>query len=225
MEQISPEILAFLKKLHKNNNRDWFEEHKPEFKSLEKKMKSFYQEVGMRLQKHDSIEKVKAFRIYRDVRFSKDKTPYKSHFAASFKRKKPALRGGYYLHIQPENKSFLAVGFWKSEKDDLLRVRKEIELDGEEFQEIIQQKNLQKYWGNMEGEQLKKAPKGFDKDHPFIDLLNFKQYTFTKKFSDEEVLAEDFIDRIDAHFKAIRPFFDYMSSILTTDLNGVSTIE
>ena len=77
----------------------------------------------------------------------------------------------------------------------------------------------------MEGEQLKKAPKGFDKDHPHINLLNFKQYTFTKKFNDKEVLAEDFIDTIDAHFKAIRPFFDYMSSVLTTDLNGVSTIE
>lgn len=224
MKQVSPEIFSFLKRLKVNNNRDWFDDHKPAFKALEKKLKEFYDEVGNRLKQHDDIEKIKAFRIYRDVRFSKNKTPYKNHMAASFTRRKPAFRGGYYLHIAPDNDSFLAVGFWKPEKEDLFRIRKEIELDGEEFREIIQQENLQNYWGRLEGEQLKKAPKGFDKNHPHIDLLNFKQHTFTKKFSDKEVLAEDFIDKVDEHFKAIRPFFDYMSSVLTTDLNGVSTI-
>ncbi|MBW2962753.1 DUF2461 domain-containing protein [Mesonia sp. JHPTF-M18] len=225
MKSVPQEALAFLLQLQKNNERDWFNEHKAEFKALESEMKDFYKEIEIKLNLHDQIEKTKAFRIYRDIRFSKDKTPYKTNFGASFTRRKPALRGGYYVHIQPENKSFIAVGFWNPHKDDLYRIRKEVELDAEEIKQVIQQKELKKYWGEVEGERLKTSPKGFDKEHPAIDLLNLKQWNFTKKFTDKEVLANDFAATVDNHFKAIRPFFDYMSSVLTTDLNGVSLID
>ena len=225
MKSVPKEALSFLLQLQQNNDRDWFNDHKAEFKSIESEMKDFYKEVELKLQLHDQIEKTKAFRIYRDIRFSKDKTPYKTNFGASFTRRKPELRGGYYVHIQPENKSFIAVGFWNPHKDDLYRIRKEVEMDAEEVKEILQQKELKKYWGEVEGERLKTSPKGFDKEHPAIDLLNLKQWTFTQKFTDKEVIATDFAENIDKHFQAIRPFFDYMSSVLTTDLNGVSLID
>ncbi len=225
MQQIPASALEFLKALEKNNNRDWFDEYKSEFKQKEQQMKQFYQTVETLLQEHDSIEKTKAYRIYRDVRFSKDKTPYKKHFAASFTRKKPELRGGYYLHIQPNNKSFLGVGFWNPEKDDLDRIRKEIAIDAQEMRVILCGKNLQKHWGEIEGKRLKTSPRGFDKNHPDIDLINLKQYIFTQNFKDKEVLTADFAETVNQYFKAIRPFFDYMSEVLTTNLNGESLID
>lgn len=224
MQTIPKEALDFLKKLHKNNDREWFDERKPEFKALEKEMKTFYGEVGKLLNQHDIIIKTKAFRIYRDIRFSKDKTPYKTHFAASFMRKKPELRGGYYLHISPGNKSFVAVGFWNPDKKDLKRIRKEMEIDASEVREILSEKKLKKHWGKLQGKTLKTAPRGFDKAHENIDLINHKQWIFNHNFSDKDVLSDGFAKTVDAHYDAIRPFFDYMSSVLTTDLNGVSVI-
>ncbi len=225
MQQIPASALEFLKQLKKNNNREWFDEHKSRFKEEEQQMKLFYKTVESLLLQHDSIIKTKAYRIYRDVRFSKDKTPYKKHFAASFTRKKPELRGGYYLHIQWGNKSFLGVGFWNPEKDDLYRIRKEIEIDAEEMRAVLGGKNLQKHWGEIEGKRLKTSPRGFDKNHPDIDLINLKQYIFTHTFTDKEVLSPDFAETVNQYFKAIRPFFDYMSEVLTTNLNGESLID
>lgn len=225
MKQIPKEALDFLEELKSNNDRDWFDEHKPKFKALEKEMKDFYKEVEILLNTHDKIQKTKAFRIYRDVRFSKDKTPYKSHFAASFTRKKPELRGGYYLHIKPNDQSFIAVGFWNPDKKDLKRIRKELLVDSQEVREIIAQKDLKKHWGELQGNALKTAPRGFDKEHPDIDLINFKQWTFSHTFNDKEVLAPDFAETVSAYYKAIRPFFDYMGNVLTTDLNGVSLLD
>jgi len=214
----------FFKSLGKNNNREWFNEHKSEFKSLETDIKKFYNTVLENLKKHDDVDKLKIFRIYRDIRFSKDKTPYKTHFGGSFHRKKPSLRGGYYLHISPDD-SFIATGFWEPNKEDLFRIRKEYEIDDSQIRKIISKKNFKEVWGDFVGDELKTAPKGFDKDHPAIDLIRKKQYIFTKKFNNKEVLSADFLNKIDESFKMIRPYFDYMSDVLTTDLNGVSLIK
>ena len=143
------------------------------------------------MNEHDSIDKFKLFRLYRDVRFSKDKTPFKTHFGISFHREKPALRGGYYLHIKPGD-NFIATGFWNPEKDDLKRIRKEMELDADEFRELMAQPSFKSVWGTLEGEEVKTAPKGFSKEDPNIDLIVKKAYLFTKKYSDKEVLAKDF---------------------------------
>ena len=150
--------------------------------------------------------------------------PYKTHFGGSFHRAKPRLRGGYYLHIQPNNESFIATGFWEPAKEDLMRIRKEFEMDDEEIRTLINNKKFKNVWGNFVGDEVKTAPRGFDKDHKAIDLIKMKQYIFTKKFTDKEVLDPNFIDEIDIAFKAIRPYFNYMSDVLTTDLNGVSLI-
>ncbi|NNF86670.1 MAG: DUF2461 domain-containing protein [Winogradskyella sp.] len=216
--------LTFLKNLAKNNDRDWFENHKPEFKKIEKDVKGAYNHLGELLNEHDKIDKVKVFRIYRDVRFSKDKTPYKTHFGGSFHRVKPELRGGYYLHIAPNDQSFIATGFWEPSKDDLYRIRKEFEMNDKEIRRILADKNFKSTWGNFVGDELKTAPKGFDKEHPAIDLIRKKQFIFTKSYTDKEILADDFLNNVNNAFKDVRPYFNYMSDVLTTDLNGVSLI-
>ena len=219
MHQITKETFTFLKALNKNNNREWFTENKPWFKGVESDVKGFYEAVKELLEKHDKIEKLKMFRIYRDVRFSKDKTPYKPHFAGSFSRMGAELRGGYYLRIKP-GETFLATGFWEPNKDDLFRIRKEWETDATELKTILKDPTFTSIWGELQGDGVKTAPKGFDKEHPEIDLIRKKQFIFVRNFSDNEVLSETFLNEIDKSFRAIRPFFDLMSDVLTTNLNG-----
>ncbi|PTM09428.1 MAG: TIGR02453 family protein [Bacteroidetes bacterium] len=223
-ETIPREVFSFLNRLDKNNNRDWFTENKTEFKELEKEVKQFYNQLFERVNAHDEVDKLKIFRIYRDVRFSKDKTPYKTHFGGSIHRKKPELRGGYYLHIQPNNESFIATGFWEPHKDDLFRIRKEFEMDASEMRKLISAKKFKAIWGGLEGDEVKTAPKGFDKAHENIDLIKKKMYIFTRKFTDKEVTSQEFLNTIDESFRSIRPFFNYMSDVLTTNLNGESLI-
>ena len=222
---ISKDTLDFLNKLKTNNNRDWFNDNKKEFKRIEADVKKTYNQLLELLKIHDDIDKLKLFRIYRDVRFSKNKLPYKTHFGGAFHRRKPELRGGYYLHIQPQNESFIAIGFWEPNSEDLLRIRKEFEMDTSEIREILASKKFNAVWGNtFVGDEVKTAPKGFSKDHEAIDFIKKKQYIFTKKFTDKEVLSPDFVNEVNQAFNTARPFFDYMSEVLTTDLNGVSII-
>ncbi len=222
---ITNEVFSFLKKLEENNNREWFTEHKNEFKNLASKMTLFFNELSEKVKTHDELEKVKIFRIYRDVRFSKDKTPYKTNFSSSFSRAGARLRGGYYIHVQPGNESFLAAGFWQPNKEDLFRIRKELELDASDFRSVITSKKFKNTWGDLVGEELKTAPKGFDKEHKNIDLLRKKQFIFIKKFTDKEVLQQDFMEKSNMAFSEIRPYFDLMSDILTTNLNGESLLD
>ena len=222
--QFDKSSLSYLKNLKLNNNRDWFAEHRPTFIEAQNNAKELYVDIRNNLEKHDEIEKFKLFRIYRDIRFSKDKTPYKAHFAGSFSRLGKQLRGGYYLRIRP-GESFLAGGFWEPNKEDLLRIRKEIEVDASEIREILEDKNYQHYFGNtFEGEELKTAPRGFDKEHPDVDLLRKKGFIAVRNFTDEEVLSSNFISEVDNSYKALRPFFNLFSDILSTNLNGESLI-
>lgn len=221
---ITKETLEFLNTLKTNNNRDWFTENKVLFTARQNEVKHFFNGILDNLKTHDEIEKLKIFRIYRDVRFSKDKTPYKYNFSASFSRAGAQRRGGYYVHIQPKG-SFIATGFWNPEKEDLLRIRKEWEVDTSDLLDIINQKPFKSVWGLLEGDALKTAPKGFEKDHPNISLIRKKQFIFIRKFTDKEVLQPDFAAKINHSFQTIRPFFDLMSTILTTNLNGESLID
>lgn len=213
--------VSFFKKLKKNNNRDWFAENKPKFKELELEIKAFGEELKDRLNEFDNVDRFKLFRIYRDIRFSKDKTPFKTHFGLYWNRLKPRLRGGYYLHISPNN-NFLACGFWDPNPKDLYRIRKEFLHDANEFRKILKSKEICSNWGNLEGTELKTAPRNFDKNHPDIDLIRKKQFVFKINYSDKEVLEKRFIDKIELSLKAIRPFLNYMTDVLTTDENGES---
>jgi len=213
--------VSFFKKLKKNNNREWFAENKPKFKELEKEIKAFGEELKDRLNEFDNVDRFKLFRIYRDIRFSKDKTPFKTHFGLTWHRIKPLYRGGYYLHISP-GKNFLACGFWDPNPNDLKRIRKELEYDAKEFRDIISSKEFFSVWGNLEGRELITAPRNFDKNHPNIDLIRKKQYIFSISFSDKEVCEPQFINKLENALKIVRPFTDYMSDVLTSDENGES---
>lgn len=220
---IPPDTFTFFKALEKNNTREWFEPQKKRFKALENNVKIFAAELQSAMNDNDIIDKFKLFRLYRDVRFSKDKTPFKTHFGISFHREKPALRGGYYLHIKPGD-NFIATGFWNPEKEDLYRIRKEMEMDAQTFRDAVAIPSFKKVWGSVDGDELKTAPKGFSKEDPNIDLIRKKAYLFTKKYTDQEVISKDFLLQVCDDFKAARPFLNFMSSVLTTDLNGESLL-
>ncbi|MFK8038743.1 MAG: DUF2461 domain-containing protein [Crocinitomicaceae bacterium] len=223
MAQIQKSNITFIQKLAKNNNREWFAEHKKEYELERENVIAFADELLLKMKTHDNIETVSGkksiFRIYRDVRFSKNKDPYKTHWSGSFKRATKLLRGGYYFHIEPGN-SFIGGGFWGPEPKDLKKMRFNIAEFETEFRAIIADKNFKKQFGSLDGDQLKTAPKGIDKNHPAIDLLRYKQFLLGRSFSDEEVLHPDFVNEANGCFKAMRPFFDFMSEALTTNENG-----
>jgi uncharacterized protein (TIGR02453 family) len=220
---ISAQLFQFLKELKKNNTREWFNEHKPTFQNFHTEAKVFYQAVEDRLQQTDQIEKHKVFRIYRDVRFSKDKTPYKSRFAGYFIRATQELRGGYYLNIEPGN-CIVGGGFYGPESDDLKRIRKEFEQDDSEIRAILNDKKFKSIFGELQGQELKSAPRGFNPEHPAIDLIRKKQFYVIRSFTDKEVQSLNFIDDVLETYQTIRPFFDYMSAVLTTNMDGESIL-
>ena len=221
--QLDSAIFRFFNKLEQNNNREWFEQQKPEFKAMETKVKQFGEALKDQLNQHDSIDRFKLFRVYRDVRFSKDKTPYKTHFGLTWHRTKPQYRGGYYLQLKP-NDIFLACGFWDPNPADLKRIRQEIDMDGAEYRDIINEPNFKRIWGELQGDSVKTAPKGYAKDHPNIDLLRYKQHIFMLRYTEEDVAAANFLDRLDTALQAVRPFVDYMSALLTTNADGESFV-
>lgn len=224
MATISNSSFSFLKKLKKNNTRDWMLENKKEYQSNEKLLKQFYSSVENRLNGTDEISKVKVFRINRDLRFSKDKTPYNVHRSVSFSRAGAHRRGGYYLRLEP-GKSAMAGGFFSPETPDLLRIRREFEMDSSEIREILNQKNFKNAFEGFNQEYaLKTAPRDFNKEDPNIDLIKLKSYFVVHNFTDKEVLSKDFEDKLLHHFLILRPYFNYMSEVLTTDLNGVSIL-
>ena len=223
MEQVAQSTFDFLKTLQENNNRVWFDSNKELYKAEELKLKSFFLQVKEDLNTTDSIEKMKIFRIYKDVRFSKNKTPYNIHRSVGFSRATDSLRGSYYLRIEPGN-SMLAVGFFQPNPADLLRIRKEFEMDAFEMREILAQKKVKELFGGLQGSEVKTAPRGFDKTHADIDLIRKKSFLFSRSFTDAEVMSENFGPTIKESFEALRPFLDYMSDVLTTDLNGVSIL-
>lgn len=209
----------FLTQLKENNNREWFAKHKSEYDTIVKENKVLFTQIYNELQEHDQLKGMHIFRIYNDVRFSKNKAPYKTNFGVGYSRSKPMLRGGYYIQLEPSN-SFVGGGFWGPEANDLLRIRKEFEISSKEIEKIIADKTFIKYFGELKGDSVKTAPQGFDKNHPAIDLIRKKQFLVMRKFTDKEVLSDNFQKEAVLTLLAMRPFFDYMSEVLTTDLNG-----
>ena len=222
---VNPSIFRFLTDLKKNNTREWFAKNKGYFLEEEDKIKSFFTSVFQELSSEDNLEGMKVYRIYRDIRFSKDKTPYKTYRSCSYKRATKALRGRYHLEINTGG-SFLAAGFWQPSKEDLFRLRKEFELDSSYIKNILSNKEfLTNFGGFYDRNSLKIAPIGFDKNHPDIDLIKKKDFIVLRKFTVNEVMSKDFHTNVINSFKTVRPFFNYMSDVLTTNLNGESILE
>jgi uncharacterized protein (TIGR02453 family) len=218
----------FLKELKKNNNRDWFNERKERYLKEREFIIAFADEILSSLKKSDHIEtgsgKASLHRIYRDSRFSLDKTPYKTNWSGGFRRATSLLRGGYYFHIEPGN-SFVAGGFFSPNPEDLQRIREDIDSNYDEWRKILGSKTFIKTFGKLSGEGVKTAPKGYSKGHPAIDLLRHKQFIIKHMFADKEVLSSGFSNELVQVFRNMRPFFDYMSQVLTTDANGESLIK
>lgn len=220
---ISRSSLDFLKHLSNNNNREWFLKNKARYLGAYENMIAFAGSLLNEMKKHDKIEtssgKDVLFRIYRDARFSKDKTPYKTHWAGSFKRATKKLRGGYYFKIEPGG-SLAAGGFFSPNPADLLRIRQDIDLNYTDWRKLLSGKTIAPIFGSLKGEQVASTPRGFSKDHQAIELLRHKQFFLERRFTDKEVLSPVFIKELNNTFKSLRPYFDYMSDVLTTDLNG-----
>jgi len=221
--RIPASSLDYLKMLKENNDRDWFNENKDRYLKEYDSLEHFADALLQELRSHDVIEtasgKKSLHRIYRDTRFSKDKTPYKTNWSGGYKRATALRRGGYYFHIEPGN-SFIAGGFWAPNTEDIKRIREDISSDPDTLRKIIESKTFKATFGSLQGEQLKTTPKGFDAADSAIDLLRYKQFLLVKRFTDDEVLSPSFLKEADQTFKNMRPFFDYMSEVLTTDANG-----
>jgi uncharacterized protein (TIGR02453 family) len=224
---IQASTLAFLKDLSKNNHREWFSQHKGRYETAHQNMIAFADTLLTEMRKHDHLEtasgKDSLMRIYRDTRFSKDKTPYKTYMGGGFRRATKKLRGGYYFQIGP-GRSLAAGGFFAPNPADLLRIRHDMEYNFTDWQKLLRNKKLANTFGTLKGEQLVTAPRGFDKNSPAIDLIRHKQLYMERTFTDQEVLAPDFLKTLNQTFKDLRPYFDYMSDVLTTDANGESLV-
>lgn len=218
MTRIKKTTFDFLKNLTENNNRDWFANNRPLYLEAKDNIESFIQEIINKIIDFDPIIKgleVKncVFRINRDIRFSNDKSPYKTNFGAFIVRggkKNGDKFAGYYIHFEP-GKSIIAGGAYTPPSPWLSAIREKIESEPEKFIKIINSKDFIKYFGKIDGEKLKKAPKGYPSDHPYIDLLKFKSYLVVNEVSDELVLSENYIDHVMNVLKAMKPFNDFLN--------------
>jgi len=220
---IQKHTLDYLKMLSSHNNRDWFNLHKGDFIHAQENVAEFADQLIQLMSRHDHIEtrsgKKSLYRIHNDVRFTKGKSPYNPRFAGYVRRYKPMLRGGYYWWIKP-GESRVSCGFAYPNPGDLLRIRLDIQDNYEDWRELLDSKAIKNNFGMLQGEKVKTTPKGFDKNHPAVDLLRYKQFWFSRSFTDQEILSPDFLKKVNNTFKSIRPFFDYMTDVLATDRNG-----
>ncbi len=221
---IPTSAFTFLRKLQKNNNRDWFKENKDAYTKELEFIKAFKDSYTAEMEKTDEIEFGKLYRIYRDTRFSKNKTPYKNHFSGYLRRASKSRRGSYYFHIEQSGNTIVAGGFFSQNPADLKHIRNQISPDATPLRKVLKNATFKKYFGTLQGNKVKTSPKGFDKNDPAIDLLRYKQFYVFRSFSDKEVNSPDFLKEVVKTSKAFRSFFDYMSDILTTNLNGESLL-
>lgn len=219
MTSISQDTFQFLTDLGKNNDRDWFQENKPRYQAAREEFEQFITGLLSRIEQFDpSIAHHNArdciFRIYRDVRFSKDKSPYKTHFGAHItsaaKRSEIHSRAGYYIHIEP-GASMLAGGAYMPKGPWLKAIRQEIVYETAAFKEILNSESFRKYFGEMEGEKLKTAPRDYPKDHPEIELLRHKSYLATHRCADEQVLSDGFLAHCGRVYEALFPFDQFLN--------------
>ena len=233
--------IAFMRQLQRNNEREWFNPRKDRYKAAYAEVEAFAKTIYDDLALVDGLVpgKTGVTRIYRDTRFSKDKTPYKRFWGGGLERLGAERRGGYYWHVEPGGleyfddvtapagaEAFCGGGFWQPERADLARIRTEIDADAGAFRAVLADPTVAEVFpdGLHRGQMLKTAPKGYDRDHPDIDLLRHKSFTLIRTFTAEEVAADDFSEQIARAFRAMRPFLDYMTTVLTTDENGAPLV-
>jgi uncharacterized protein (TIGR02453 family) len=217
--------LQFLEDLKANNNRDWFLEHKKPYEAFKKDYLDLVSDLLNALKPHDSsleMTQIKdcAFRINRDIRFSKDKSPYKTHLGIGISGDgKQMTRAHYYLHIE-KNACFVGGGVYMPMPDQLLKIRKEIAFFYDDLNEIIENKKFKSTFGNFTADEnlkLKNPPKGFEKEHPAVEFLKFKSFTAGTTFDLQDATKKEFVSKVVAIFLILKPFNDFLNRALETD--------
>ena len=214
---LQPDTVRFIERLSENNNKPWFDAHRDEYVAAKADFERFVELLmGQLVEIEPALSEQKAkdsiFRIFRDVRFSKDKTPYKGHFGVYLSRGGRKYSGaGYYLHIEPGGKSFIGGGLWMPEPSLLKAVRQEIDYNFEEFKNIINEKNFRKLFSNIEGERLKTLPQGYGAENRAIEYLKMKSFTAGQNLEDKELTSRGFRKKAVDVFTIMKPFVDFLN--------------
>ena len=212
--------VKFLKDLSKNNNKTWFDNNRDKYEASKSDFESFIQDVIKRHGKKDEtiralVAKKCTFRIKRDIRFSKDKTPYKSNMGASIDRGgKKSIYAGYYIHIEPGGKSFVGGGLWMPMPEETKKLRQEIDYCLDEFRGIVESKKFKFVYGALysgDDASLKKIPHGFEADNPAATYLKLKSWLALKKMTDAEITSPSFLKTVLTAFETLQPFVNFIN--------------
>jgi uncharacterized protein (TIGR02453 family) len=214
MSLIKSTTLQFLADIKENNNKPWFEANKDRYEAAKEDMTDFIAGLVTQIKKVEPVlekpAKKYVGRIYRDLRFSKDKSPYHTYLSSLIERGTDGKKCPFYIHIEPGN-CFVGGGVWQPDPELLKKVRQEIDYNSSDFNKIIKNATFKKYFGELSGDKLIRAPKGYEEDNPNIELLKLKQYVVHKHFSEEEVTSVSFAsDVLDVYHAALNffTFFD-----------------
>jgi len=218
---LQPSVIKFLKDLKKNNNKPWFDKNRDRYEAARSGFHSFLEQLIPAIAVFDKpigtlAVKECVFRINRDIRFSKDKTPYKSNMAGYFnKGGKKSNGAGYYLHIEP-GRSFAAGGMWQPEPADLAKIRQEIDYNFDEWKKISANPSFKRMFAegiNSEGS-LVRPPKGYDDNNPAIEYLKMKNFIVSRSFTDAEVQNKNFVKDVAKTFQAMKPLIDFLNTAI-----------
>lgn len=217
---LQKETLHFLTEIRSNNNREWFDKNRKSYEHARDDFRDFVEDLIAEIIEFDGdlmgIEAKKSiFRLFRDTRFSKNKEPYKQNFGASLSRggrKSPFA--GYYVHLMPGN-NFIGGGHYRPEASELKKIRAFIESNAADLRTITSDKQFQKYFGELRGDRLKSAPKGYPKDHPEIDLLRMKGFFVLHEVSDEQFLEEGFAAKAAEILKVMHPLVEFLNDAIS----------
>ena len=213
------QVIQFLNELSENNNREWFQNNKKRYDESREKVLFITEVVINEIRKFDPevplLEpKDCLFRIFRDVRFSNDKRPYKTNFGSFIaKGGRKSMHAGYYFHIEPSG-SFVGGGIYMPAAEPLKAIREYIAENGEEFLSIINNKDFKKVYPEMMDDKLKTAPKGFSPDHEFINLLRYKSFAFSSQLNKSQILADNYIEKLVHSFKILQPVNRFLNDAL-----------
>ncbi|MDA0195348.1 MAG: DUF2461 domain-containing protein [Bacteroidetes bacterium] len=214
-------VLGFLTQLSLNNNREWFEANRDNYETARNFFVELVQELINGIALFDpGISGLQAkkciFRLHRDVRFSKNKSPYKLNFGASMSEGgKKSIFPSYYIHLQPGGQCFIGGGLYHPEAENLKRVRQEIDYNSDHFISIIEDASFKKLFGDIWGDRLKRPPKGYPEDHPQIEYLKFKDYVLLHNLNDDEIIDKDFVKKSLKVYTRIKPFNDFIRAALS----------
>lgn len=220
---LQPATLQFLKDLHKNNNKPWFDDNRTRYETAKNDFLSFTEElIGSFGKKDASIASLTAreciFRINRDIRFSKDKTPYKRNLAVSInKGGKKSMLAGYYFHLEPGNNSFIGGGVWQPMPPDLQKVRQEIDYNLDRFKKILNAKSFKTIYGALsteEGVALSRVPKGYEADNPAAEYLKLKSFITMTNITDKQLTDKGLLKQTVQAFEALHPLINFLNEAL-----------